>query len=106
MIPWIGVFGLVLLVLALLSFAVLPATITSRHYLTTSPVIGFTFMAVAFIVPSSPNIKECRNDITPNDWLSENYCAFSGSMLIYGVWVVVLSCTPSFSYITTSGRID
>ncbi|KAL2829380.1 hypothetical protein BJY01DRAFT_255023 [Aspergillus pseudoustus] len=92
MVPWIGVFGIVLLVIALLSFAVLPTSTTSRHYLTTSPIIGFTFMAVAFVIPSSPNISECRNEITPNDWLSENYCALSGSLLIYGVWVVVISC--------------
>ncbi|KAL3462499.1 hypothetical protein BJX64DRAFT_299560 [Aspergillus heterothallicus] len=92
MIPWIGVFSLVLLVIALLSFAFLPTTTTSRHYLTTSPVIGFTIMSVSFVIPSSSNINECRNEITPNDWSSENYCALSGSLLTYGVWVVVLSC--------------
>jgi hypothetical protein len=93
MIPWIGVFDLVLLLIALFSFAILPVATTSRHYLTTSPLIGFIFMAVSFIIPSSPGITECRNEITPNDWLSENYCALSGSLLIYGAWVVILSCT-------------
>ncbi len=97
MIGWIGAFDLVLLTVILVSFAVLPPATTMRHYLTTSPVVGFTFMAVSFIIPLSPHATECRNSITPNDWLSDPYCAVSGSLLIYGAWVVILSCMFSTS---------
>ena len=94
---WIGAFDLVLLTVILVSFAVLPPATTMRHYLTTSPAVGFAFMAVSFIIPVSSQVTECRNSITPNDWRSDPYCAVSGSLLIYGAWVVILSCTFSTS---------
>ncbi|PTU24608.1 hypothetical protein P175DRAFT_0426348 [Aspergillus ochraceoroseus IBT 24754] len=99
-VSWIGVFILVLALILGLTFAVLPVAATWRHYLTTSPLIGFTFMAAwlisfywaSFIIQLGASIDVCYDSITPNDWRTDNRCAVSGALLLYGVWVVVLSC--------------
>ncbi|KAL4937819.1 hypothetical protein BDV06DRAFT_215606 [Aspergillus oleicola] len=92
MVPWIAVGVLVLMVISALTFIVLPASDTQRHYLTSSPLMGFIFMSIAFIIPLGPSDKFCHDAITPNYWLSDTTCAVSGSLMLYGVWVLVSGC--------------
>lgn len=40
---------LILLFLFLLTFAIFPANMTGRHYLSTSPLIGFVFITVRLL---------------------------------------------------------
>ncbi|KAL4793033.1 hypothetical protein BDV19DRAFT_380353 [Aspergillus venezuelensis] len=91
-VPWIAVGVLVLMVISALTFILLPTSDTQRHYLTSSPLMGFIFMSIAFIIPLGPSDKFCHDAITPNYWLSDTTCAFSGSLILYGVWVLVNGC--------------
>ncbi|KAL2783113.1 hypothetical protein BJX66DRAFT_345238 [Aspergillus keveii] len=92
MVPWIGLAVLILMVISALTYIVLPTSATQRHYLTSSPLMGFIFMSIAFIIPLGPSVEYCYDAITPNYWLSDTTCAFSGSLLLYGVWVLVIGC--------------
>ncbi|KIM98315.1 hypothetical protein OIDMADRAFT_69599, partial [Oidiodendron maius Zn] len=89
---WCALVVLVTTVAMLVTYVVLPANITSRHYLTTTPLVGFIFLCVAYIIPlgGSPNL--CFNEITPNDNHSDSMCAATGILVISGSWVVMLSC--------------
>ncbi|KAL4871482.1 hypothetical protein BDV12DRAFT_194248 [Aspergillus spectabilis] len=91
-VPWIGLAVLILMVISALTYIVLPTSETQRHYLTSSPLMGFIFMAVAFIIPLGSSDEYCHDAITPNYWLSDTTCAFSGSLILYGVWVLVIGC--------------
>jgi hypothetical protein len=46
MVPWIGLAVLILMVISALTYIVLPTSATQRHYLTSSPLMGFIFMSV------------------------------------------------------------
>ncbi|CAI7641081.1 unnamed protein product [Penicillium glandicola] len=45
---------------------------------------------VAFIIPLGAKPDQCYNSITPNDMRSDLSCAFSGSLLLFGGWLVVI----------------
>ncbi|KAL5116947.1 hypothetical protein ACEQ8H_005165 [Pleosporales sp. CAS-2024a] len=90
----LNVTGLVLLVFLLLSFMVLPAEKTRRHYLSYCIIIAAMFMALGFVIPLGANPKQCYNEITPNDMYSSLPCALSGAFLISGglsmaVWIFI-----------------
>ncbi|OQD66107.1 hypothetical protein PENPOL_c005G09398 [Penicillium polonicum] len=76
---WISVAILPLCIFLLISYAVLPVKWTHRHYL-----------SLAFIIPLGAKPDQCHNAITPNDMRSNLSCAFSGSLLLFGGWVVVI----------------
>ncbi|KKK21523.1 hypothetical protein P175DRAFT_0217589 [Aspergillus ochraceoroseus IBT 24754] len=92
MVPWIGLCVLILIVIPILTYFVLPSRTTQRHYLKTSPLMGFVFMSVAFVVPLGTTARHCHDSITPNNWLSNTSCAVSGSLLLYGAWVLIIGC--------------
>ncbi|KAL4922635.1 hypothetical protein BDW62DRAFT_435 [Aspergillus aurantiobrunneus] len=91
-VPWIALVVLVLMLVSALTFIVLPVSDTQRHYLTSSPLMGFIFMSIAFIIPLGSSDHHCHDAITPNHWLSDNTCAVTGSFILYGVWVLVIGC--------------
>ncbi|OQE26140.1 hypothetical protein PENFLA_c007G00940 [Penicillium flavigenum] len=76
---WISVAILPLCIFLLISYAVLPVKWTHRHYL-----------SLAFIIPLGAKPDQCHNAITPNDMRSDLSCAFSGSLLLLGGWLVVI----------------
>ncbi|KAL3428740.1 hypothetical protein BDV09DRAFT_190704 [Aspergillus tetrazonus] len=80
------------MVISALTYILLPVEDTQRHYLTSSPLMGFIFMSVAFIISLGNSDHHCHDAITPNDWLSDTACAFTGSLIHYGVWVLVIGC--------------
>lgn len=53
-------------------------------------------MQIAFIIPLGTKPDQCYNEITPNDMHSSLSCAFTGALLLFGGWVVVV-----FSFIRT-----
>ncbi|KAL6236252.1 hypothetical protein BDW75DRAFT_117297 [Aspergillus navahoensis] len=75
-----------------LTYILLPVEDTQRHYLTSSPLMGFIFMSLAFTIPLGNSDHHCHDAITPNDWVSDTTCAFTGSLMHYGVWVLVIGC--------------
>ncbi|KAF2875036.1 hypothetical protein BDV95DRAFT_486883 [Massariosphaeria phaeospora] len=86
--------GLVLLAFLLLSFVVLPAEKTRRHYLSYCLIIAALFLALGFVVPFAAKPNQCYDEITPNDMFSNLTCAFSGAFLIAGglsmaVWIFI-----------------
>ena len=88
--------GLVASLLLLLSFLVLPAAKTSRHYLTVCFVLGVCILQLGFIIPLIAEPDQCVDEITPNDMRSNLTCAFSGACLLVGgfaaiVWVFIRS---------------
>jgi hypothetical protein len=106
------VVGLILLVFLLVSFVLLPAEKTRRHYLSYCLIVAAMFMAVSrcitsyctkangaqlgFVIPLGAKPEQCYNEITPNDMYSSLACAFSGAFLIAGglsmaVWS---KCSP------------
>ncbi|PYH87889.1 hypothetical protein BO71DRAFT_392620 [Aspergillus ellipticus CBS 707.79] len=93
---WLGVAVLPLCIFLLVSYALLPAKWTHRHYLSICFTLGICFMEVAFIIPLGVKPEQCHNQITPNDMHSDLSCAFTGSMLLFGGWVTVV-----FSFIRT-----
>ncbi|GAD94411.1 hypothetical protein UREG_07549 [Paecilomyces variotii No. 5] len=89
---WPSIAVLFLLVLLLLTFAVLPASATERHYLTTSPLLGFLLMSIAFLIPSKDKPQECYDAITPHDLRSDARCGSMAVALFLGIWVVIIGC--------------
>ncbi|KAG0156219.1 hypothetical protein PDIDSM_3396 [Penicillium digitatum] len=45
---------------------------------------------LAFIIPLGARPDQCHNAITPNDMRTNLSCAFSGSLLLFGGWLVVI----------------
>ncbi|KAL5340328.1 hypothetical protein BJX70DRAFT_361448 [Aspergillus crustosus] len=93
---WVSVAVLPLCVFLLVSYAILPASRTHRHYLSICFTLGICFMQLAFIIPLGTKPDQCYNEITPRDMHSSLSCAFTGAMLLFGGWVVV-----AFSFIRT-----
>ncbi|GLI79115.1 hypothetical protein PoHVEF18_007441 [Penicillium ochrochloron] len=87
---WISVAILPLCVFLLVSYAVLPVKWTNRHYLSICFTLGICCMEIAFIIPLGAKPKQCYNAITPNDMYSDLSCAFSGALLLFGGWLVVM----------------
>ncbi|KKZ63489.1 hypothetical protein EMCG_02220 [[Emmonsia] crescens] len=87
---WIAVAIFSLNCLLLLSFAVLPVKWTHRHYLSVCLTIGIVLMELSFIVPLIAKPEQCFNAITPNDMKSDLACAFSGALIIFGGWGVIM----------------
>lgn len=54
------------------------------------PDVILTDMQIAFIIPLGAKPKQCYNEITPNDMHSSLSCAFSGALLLFGGWMVVV----------------
>ncbi|KAL3437106.1 hypothetical protein BDV09DRAFT_163780 [Aspergillus tetrazonus] len=93
---WVSVAVLPLCIFLLVSYAVLPAKRTHRHYLSICFTLGICCMQIAFIIPLGTKPDQCYNEITPRDMYSSLSCAFTGAMLLFGGWVVVV-----FSFIRT-----
>ncbi|KAJ6001858.1 hypothetical protein N7499_002275 [Penicillium canescens] len=87
---WISVAILPLCIFLLASYAVLPVKWTHRHYLSICFTLGICCMEIAFIIPLGAKPQQCYNAITPNDMHSDLSCAFSGSFLLFGGWMVVM----------------
>jgi hypothetical protein len=49
-----------------------------------------TDMQIAFIIPLGVKPDQCHNQITPNDMHSSLSCAFTGALLLFGGWMVVV----------------
>lgn len=47
-------------------------------------------MQTSFIIPLGTNPEQCYNQITPKDMHDDLSCAFTGAMLLFGGWVVVV----------------
>ncbi|KAL4814772.1 hypothetical protein BDW67DRAFT_192006 [Aspergillus spinulosporus] len=92
MVPWLALVVLVFVVIGALTYILLPAEDTRRHYLVISPLMGFVFMPLAFIIPLGGTARQCYDAITPNYWLSDMTCAWTGSLVHYGSWVLVIGC--------------
>jgi hypothetical protein len=52
--------------------------------------LSLTGVQLAFIIPLGAKPEQCYNSITPNDMHSDLSCAFSGSFLLFGGWMVVI----------------
>ncbi|GFF23344.1 frizzled and smoothened-like protein P [Aspergillus udagawae] len=87
---WISVAILPLCIFLLVSYAVLPVKFTHRHYLSICFTLGICFMEIAFIIPLGVKPDQCHNQITPNDMHSSVSCAFTGALLLFGGWMVVV----------------
>ncbi|KAK6544027.1 hypothetical protein TWF694_000741 [Orbilia ellipsospora] len=76
----------------LISYWVLPTTLTHRHYLSVSLVVGVLIMECSFIVglATTKKSQKCINDITPYDMTSSVPCALSGAFVLLGGWCVVM----------------
>lgn len=90
----LNVAGLICLVFLLISFIVLPAEKTRRHYLSYCLIIAAIFMALGFVIPFGAQPEQCFDEITPHDMYSSLTCAFSGAFLISGglsmaVWIFI-----------------
>ncbi|KAJ6164390.1 hypothetical protein N7470_003062 [Penicillium chermesinum] len=96
---WISVAILPLCIFLLVSYAVLPAKWTHRHYLSICFTLGICCMQkIAFIIPLGTKPEQCYNAITPKDMHDDLSCAFSGSLLLFGGWMAVI-----WSFIRTIG---
>ncbi|PLB46027.1 hypothetical protein P170DRAFT_364181 [Aspergillus steynii IBT 23096] len=87
---WLSVAVLPLCIFLLVSYAVLPVKWTHRHYLSICFTLGICFMEIPFIIPLGTNPEQCYNQITPKDMHDDLSCAFTGAMLLFGGWVVVV----------------
>ncbi|KNG46500.1 g protein-coupled receptor : secretin-like protein [Stemphylium lycopersici] len=90
----LNVVGLICLVFLLISYMVLPAEKTRRHYLSYCLIIAAMFMELGFVIPFGAQPEQCYDEITPNDMYSSLTCAFSGAFLISGglsmaVWIFI-----------------
>lgn len=90
----LNVAGLVALLFLLVSFMVLPAEKTRKHYLSYCLIIGIALLAMGFVVPFGVQPPQCYDEITPNDMFSNLTCAWSGAFIIsgglaVGVWIFI-----------------
>lgn len=90
----LNVAGLICLVILLITYLVLPADKTRRHYLSYCLIIAAILMALGFVIPFGAQPEQCYDEITPNDMYSSLTCAFSGAFLISGgmsmaVWIFI-----------------
>jgi len=90
----LNVAGLICLVILLITYLVLPAEKTRRHYLSYCLIIAAILMALGFVIPFGAQPEQCYDEITPNDMYSSLTCAFSGAFLISGgmsmaVWIFI-----------------
>ncbi|EME44218.1 hypothetical protein DOTSEDRAFT_71900 [Dothistroma septosporum NZE10] len=81
---WLNVAGLILLVFMLVSYILLPAHETRKHYLSVSLVIALAMIALGFTIPLGANPDQCYDEITPNDMYTSMECAWSGAFIIAG----------------------
>jgi hypothetical protein len=95
----------------MITFLVLPAEKTRRHYLSYCLIIAAMFMALGFVIPFGAQPEQCYDEITPNDMYSSLTCAFSGAFLISGglsiaVWIFIraLSMHLQICWDVTPGR--
>lgn len=91
---WLNVVGLACLTFLLISFIVLPAEKTRRHYLSYGLIIAGILMALGFVIPLGARPEQCYDEITPHDMYSSLTCAFSGAFLVAGglsfaVWIFI-----------------
>lgn len=91
---WLNVFGLLLLLFMLISFAILPVSKTRSHYLSVCLIISVMMVCIGFIIPLGAQPEQCYNEITPNDMRTSTTCAFSGAFIVAGclcatVWICV-----------------
>ncbi|KAL1955897.1 hypothetical protein VTO42DRAFT_7970 [Malbranchea cinnamomea] len=89
---WSAIPILALVVFIIASHLVLPVEATGRHFITTSATVGFVIFQLAWIIPLGSEPEMCRDDITAHDLRSDLRCAFSGASILFGVWIVILSC--------------
>ncbi|KAF1836713.1 hypothetical protein BDW02DRAFT_214138 [Decorospora gaudefroyi] len=90
----LNVAGLICLVFLMISYMVLPAEKTRRHYLSYCLIVAAMLMALGFVIPFGAKPEQCYDQITPNDMYSSLTCAFSGAFLISGgmsmaVWIFI-----------------
>ncbi|KAL2850205.1 hypothetical protein BJY01DRAFT_245671 [Aspergillus pseudoustus] len=88
---WTGIITLTVTVLMLLTFAVLPVQTTARHYFTTTALVGFSLMSLAFVVPFRSHPQQCYNAITPNNAMSRANCFVTSAILFTGIWILLLN---------------
>ncbi|KAF1975352.1 hypothetical protein BU23DRAFT_83022 [Bimuria novae-zelandiae CBS 107.79] len=86
--------GLVCMVFLIISFVILPAEQTRRHYLSYCLIIAAIFLELGFVIPFGARPEQCYDEITPSDMYSNLTCAFSGAFLIAGgmsiaVWIFI-----------------
>ncbi|KAH7399291.1 hypothetical protein BKA66DRAFT_407056 [Pyrenochaeta sp. MPI-SDFR-AT-0127] len=90
----LNVAGLICMIFLMITFIVLPAEKTRRHYLSYCLIIAASLMALGFVIPFGAQPEQCYDEITPNDMYSSLTCAFSGAFLISGglsmaVWIFI-----------------
>ncbi|WEW58838.1 hypothetical protein PRK78_004306 [Emydomyces testavorans] len=87
---WIALVVFVANFFVLVSYAVLPAKFTHRHYLSICLIIAIMLMELSFIIPLGAKPQQCYDAITPNDMKSDITCAFTSALILGGGWAVIL----------------
>jgi hypothetical protein len=64
---WLHVLGLVLMSFMMVSFYVLPVSLTRRHYLSICLIVSVMALSLGFAIPLAVEPEQCYNEITPND---------------------------------------
>ncbi|KAI4723946.1 hypothetical protein E4T49_08322 [Aureobasidium sp. EXF-10728] len=93
---WVNVAGFILCGFLLVSYLVLPAAATRRSFLNIALLAGIMIMELGFIVPRGQKPEQCFDPVTPNDMNSQNACAATGGLVVFGgmltvCWIVVRS---------------
>jgi hypothetical protein len=93
---YLSILSVILCSSLLLSFLVLPAMQSHRHYLSIGLLIPVLLISLAFAIPVSTNPSYCYDAITPSDMHDSMSCAWTGSLVTLGglgcvVWVFLRS---------------
>ncbi|KAL9092898.1 MAG: hypothetical protein Q9159_000522 [Coniocarpon cinnabarinum] len=91
---YINVIALALCAFMLISFMLLPAETTRRHYLNVCLIIGIVILQLGFIIPWANKPEKCYNEITPNSEHTSGVCAVGGAMVVFGgaainMWILI-----------------
>ncbi|KAI1916123.1 hypothetical protein LOY89_002740 [Ophidiomyces ophidiicola] len=87
---WLALAVFILNTLMLLTYAVLPAKATRRHYLSICLISALMMMELSFIIPLAAQPAQCYDAITPHDMRSDLTCAFTSALILGGGWAAVL----------------
>ncbi|KAF2657961.1 hypothetical protein K491DRAFT_565293, partial [Lophiostoma macrostomum CBS 122681] len=93
---YLSILSVILCCFLLLSFAVLPASHTHRHYLSVGLLFPVLFISLSFVIPVAVDPHMCYDEITPNDMRSSHSCAWTGALVALGglgcaIWVFLRS---------------
>ncbi|KAI9729187.1 MAG: hypothetical protein M1834_007094 [Cirrosporium novae-zelandiae] len=87
---WIHIASFILLFFILVTYAVLPAKRSQRHYLNVGLVLAVLMIHLGSIVAVGAKPNLCYDKVTPNDMYTSLACAWTGALSLFGAMAAII----------------